>query len=114
MLSENMYAVLSCFPRDVGKEIRYEELVQKCTLSKEEIKECLNETLFSAWNYVRSSKGWYQGSLLYLTESGLAGVERYEDETNSKKTIKISLYISIVAMIAAEASAVASIISIFW
>ncbi len=112
MLSKKMYRVLSCFPRSLGKEITYEQLFRKCNLSKEEIEECLNETLFPAWNYVRSSKGWHQGSLLYFTESGLAEIEKYQDEKNSKKVVNISLYVSTVAMIAAIASAVAAIISI--
>ena len=70
MLSEKMFKTLAAFPRSFNKGIRYETLLDACCLTKDEIDECLNETLFPAWNYVRSSAGFRNGSELFLTESG--------------------------------------------
>ena len=113
MLSTNMYKVLSCFPRQLGNYILYENLVEMCQLDENSIKECLNETLYPNWNYIRKSDGWKKGSQLYLTESGLAELEDHEHLRTIDKFTRRSIKIAIVAMIAAIASAIATIISIF-
>ncbi len=112
MLSKNMYAVLSCFPRTISKPIKYEILLEKCELSSDEVNECLNETLFPAWNYVRCSNGFKMGSDLYLTESGLVGIEEHEAAVAEHRVVERSLSVSKIAMIAAIASAVAGIFSV--
>ncbi len=111
MLSKKMYMVLSCFPRNYTA-IAYEALVKKCKLSEDEIKECLAETLFPEWNYVRTSDGWKNGSELILTESGLANVEEYEQNRCNMRLVKWSFGIAIVAMVASVASAVAAFASL--
>lgn len=81
--------------------------------NKEEIDECLNETLYPEWNYIRSSNGWKNGSKLYLTESGLAEIEKHIDEENNQKLSKRAYIISILAMIATIVNAVAAVIVFF-
>lgn len=111
MLSKKMYMVLSCFPRNYTA-IAYEALVKKCKLSEDEIKECLAETLFPEWNYVRTSDGWKNGSELTLTESGLAKVEGYEQDRKNWYLVVSSLVIAVIAMLASAASAVAAFLSL--
>lgn len=113
MLSKEMYNVLSCFPKKFGKGIKYEDVIQECTLSKDEIDECLNETLFPAWNYIRTSNGFKNGSILYLTESGLTEIEKHIDEENNQKLSKRAYIISILAMIATIVNAIAAVIVFF-
>lgn len=113
MLSKEMYSVLSCFPKKLGKGVKYEEVVRECTLSKEEIDECLNETLFPAWNYIRTSDGFKNGSILYLTESGLVEIEKHIDEENNQKLSKRAYVISILAMFATIINAIAAVIVFF-
>ena len=111
MLSKNMYKVLSCIPKD-GSTIEYSPLLEKCKLDKKEFDFCLNETVFPNWNYIRTSKGFNNSSELSLTESGVSGIEQYEDSLTNKRMLVASLAISIVAMIAAVASAVTAIVVI--
>lgn len=113
MLSKEMCEVLSGFPKKHGHGIKYEEIINKCDLTKEEIDECLNETLFPEWNYIRSSNGFKSGSVLYLTESGLARFEKHEDDENNKKIVKRSYIISILAMIATIVNALSAVIVFF-
>ena len=113
MLSKEMYTVLSCFPQKLGNSIKYEVLLAKCSLSKDDINECLNETLFPAWNYVRSSDGWKNGSQLFLTESGLSKIEEYEDALLNQKISKRTLKVSIITLAIAIVSLAVAIISIF-
>ncbi len=112
MLSKEMYTVLSCFPKKLGKAITYEALLSSCKISHGDLIECLNETLYPSWNYVRSSDGWKIGSLLFLTESGLSRVEEYEDSAKDHKIIKRTLMVSILAMLISLISAVTAIISL--
>ena len=112
MLSEKMFKTLAAFPRSFNKGIRYETLLDACCLTKDEIDECLNETLFPAWNYVRSSAGFRNGSELFLTESGLAEIEAYEQQEKAQKLNERSLRVARIAMWAAIASAVAAVASL--
>ncbi len=113
MLSKEMYTVLSCFPRKLGQSITYEELLSKCSIKKDDIIECLNETLFPSWNYIRSSNGWENGSHLFLTESGLSKIEEYEDSVKNHKLTKKTLMVSVLAMLISLICAVVAIISLF-
>ena len=113
MLSKEMYKVLSCFPMKHGKGMKYEDIIQNCDLTKEEIDECLNETLFPNWNYIRASNGFKNGSVLYLTESGLAEIEKQNDNENNQKLSKRAYIISILAMIATIINAIAAVIVFF-
>lgn len=112
MVSERMFQVLSAFPRSFQKGIRYEALLRDCRLSKEDIDECLNETQFPAWNYIRSTNGFREGSELFLTESGLAEMEEYERQVRMERWNQRALTIAKIAMWAAIASAVAAGISL--
>lgn len=98
MLSENMYEVLSCFPKSFSSSIKYEELIQKCKLSKNIIDDCLNETFFSEWNYIRSSNGFRTGSDLFITESGLAKLEAHKQSCAEHEIVKKSLLVAKIAM----------------
>lgn len=113
MLSKEMYTLLSCFPRKLGNSISYETLISKCPLEENDVIECLNETLFDAWNYVRSSNGWKKESLLVLTESGLSKIEEYEDSRKNQKITKRTLIISVSAMIISFVGVVIAAISVF-
>ena len=106
MLSKKMYKVLSCFPESYTKSISYEELLMICKLTKDEIDECLNETLYPNWNYIRSSNGFQKGSMLSLTEDGLAKREEYEDSKREHRIVLVSLIIAIIAMLATVVSAI--------
>ena len=112
MLSNRMYIVLSAFPRSFSKGIKYEDLLGKCKLSKDEIDECLNETLFPQWNYIRSSNGFNIGSHLYLTESGLVGIEAHEAAVEDKHLVQRSLAVSNAALWASIISAVTAFLSL--
>ena len=112
MLSKEMYAVLSCFPRKLGKSIKYEDLVSKCNIEENDIIECLDETLFAPWNYIRSSDGWNNGSELFITESGLSKIEEYEDSVIKQKISKRALMVSVFAMITSIISVVVAIFSL--
>lgn len=113
MLSKKMYEVLSCFPRNFTESIKFEVLQKHCKLPPNEIMECLVETTLSPrWNYVRSSKGFIKGSDLFLTESGLAEVEDYEQAQKSHRLVIASFIIAVVAMLAAIASAVAAFLTL--
>lgn len=37
MLSKEMYKVLSCFPEKLGNGIKYEEIINKCDLTKKKL-----------------------------------------------------------------------------
>lgn len=117
MLSKQMYEVLSCFPRKLGKPIKFEELVEKCSLEETEIVECLEETLFPSWNYIRSSNGWNKGSELFLTETGLAKIESHEQQANDQEVVCKSLDVARIAMwvsIVSAAVAIASLVKMFF
>jgi len=112
MLSENMYEVLSCFHKTFSTSIKYEELLQKCKLPKVIIDNCLNETLFPEWNYVRSSNGFKTGSTLFITESGLAKVEAHEQLVEEQRIVKKSLFVANIAMWTSIISAIISLLSL--
>ena len=111
MLSKNMYDVLSCFPKSFSSSIKYENLLEISKLTKNEIDDCLNETLFPKWNYIRSSNGFRTGSDLFITESGLAKVEEYEKLCEEHKIIKNSLLVTRITMWVSILSAVIALIS---
>jgi len=111
MLSKNMYLVLSCFPRNYS-EITYEQLLKKCKLSNDDIQSCLNEMLFMEMKYIRTSKGAWKDSQLFLTECGLVGLEAYEQEKKNNSLVKASLITAICAMIASVASAIAAFLTL--
>ena len=113
MLSKNMYEVLSCLPKDFSDSIKYETLLQKCKLPKGIIDGCLNETLFPAWNYIRSSNGFKNGSDLFITESGLARVEAYEQSSEEHDIVKKSLLIARISLIISLTSSVIALVSMF-
>ena len=112
MLSENMYQVLSCLPKGFSTSIKYEELLQQCKLSKDIIDDCLNETLFPEWNYIRSSNGFRTGSELFITESGLAKVEAHEQSCAEHEIVKKSLSVAKIAMWISVFSAIVAFISL--
>lgn len=109
MLSNQMYEVLSYLPRN-HTPMLYEELVQVCQLSEDEIMSNLNETVYPEWNYVRTSKGFRVGSKLSLTEGGLVAIENYEQAIFNQRTMNKSLWVSIAAAVAAVASALSAVI----
>ena len=113
MLSKEMYSVLSCFPRKLGKSIKYENLISICELSEVDIMECLTETEFPEWNYVRhSSAGWREGSEWYLTESGLSIIEEHEQCLLNQKISKRTLWVSIIAATTSFLSVIVTLISL--
>ena len=113
MLSKEMYTVLSFFPRKLGEAISYEKLLSNCKINEDDIIECLNETLYPSWNYVRSSNGWRTGSLLYLTESGLSKLEEYESSLQDQEFSKITLTVAKIALAVSILGVIIAIISIF-
>ena len=112
MLSKNMYDVLSCFPKSFSSSIKYEKLLEISKLTKNEIDDCLNETLFPEWNYIRSSNGFRSDSDLFITESGLAKVEEYEQLYEEHKIVKNSLLVTQITMWVSILSAVITLFSL--
>lgn len=103
-MSKEMYLVLRCFPRKLDCPIAFNTLLNVCSLSEDDILACLNETLFPEWNYVRSSAGFKAGSNLYLTESGLAKIEEYEQSRLNLRLARMTLLVSIIAICISFAS----------
>lgn len=111
MLSKNMYLVLSCLPRNYS-EFTYSQLLEKCKLSDDDIKACLNEMLFMEKKYIRTSKESWEKCQIFLTEYGLVGLETYEQEKKNTFLVKASLITAICAMVASVASAVAAFLTL--
>lgn len=112
MLSKQMHSLLSCLPRNHAG-ISYNDLAEKCSLSKEELQECLVEVDFMEKPYYRRTPNTvWQNSDFYISEIGLAEVEAYEQLQKNDSLVKISLAVATVAMIASIASAVAAFLAL--
>ena len=103
---------MSCFTNTFSASIKYEELLKKCNLSKDIIDDCLNETLFPEWNYIRSSNGFRTGSDLFITECGLSKVEAHKQSCAEHEIVKKSLLVAKIAMWISVVNVIIALISL--